>query len=68
MILATNPRRIVTDSGTVFASGLFNEHCNLEGIQLLHITTGVPRGNGQVERVHKIVIPMLSKMCQENPL
>jgi len=24
--------------------------------------------NCQVERIHKIVIPMLSKMCQENPL
>jgi len=26
----------------------------------------MPRVNGQVERIHKIVIPMLSKLCQNN--
>lgn len=31
------------------------------------IATGVPRGNGQVERIHKIVIAMLTKFCIENP-
>jgi len=61
-----NPRRIITDRGTAFTSGLLTS--NREGIQFLHITTGVPRNNGLVERIHKIVIPMLSKMGQENPL
>jgi len=57
--------RIVTDRGTAYTSGLFNEYCNREGIQHLPITTGVPRGNGQVERIQKIVIPILSKMCKK---
>jgi len=60
-----NPRRVVTDRGTAFTSGLFNEYCNREGIQLLHITTGVSRGNGQVKRINKIFIPMISNMCRK---
>jgi len=61
-----NPRRIVTDRGTAFTSSTFRDYCSDHGIQLLHITTGMPRGNGQVERIHKICIPMLSKLCQKN--
>jgi len=61
-----NPRRIVTDRGTAFTSSTFRDYCSDHGIQLLHITTGMPRGNGQVERINKIVIPMLSKLCQNN--
>lgn len=26
----------------------------------------MPRGNGEVERIHKSVIPMLSKLCQDS--
>ncbi|XP_039968222.1 uncharacterized protein LOC120780003 [Bactrocera tryoni] len=62
-----NPRRIITDRGAAFTSHLFSEYCESEGIQHLMIATGVPKGNGQVERIHKIVIPMLSKFCVENP-
>ncbi|XP_036347197.1 uncharacterized protein LOC118756545 [Rhagoletis pomonella] len=46
---------------------MFKEYCESENIQHLLITTGVPRGNGQVERIHKVVIPMLSKLCTETP-
>ena len=31
------------------------------------ITTGVPRGNGQVERIHRTVVPMLAKLCAGSP-
>ena len=30
------------------------------------IATGVPRGNGEVERVHRVVVSMLAKMCVEH--
>jgi len=46
---------------------LFKEYCDREKIQRLLIATGVPRGNGQVERMHKIVVAMLSKLSLENP-
>lgn len=60
-----NPIRIVTDRGTAFTSGAFQKYCQDEEIQHVTITTGVPRGNGQVERIHRILIPMLTKLCIE---
>ncbi|CAG4958231.1 unnamed protein product [Colias eurytheme] len=61
-----NPRRIITDRGTAFTSHEFTEYCKEEDIEHVKITTGVPRGNGQVERIHKIIIPILTKLCMEN--
>lgn len=61
------PYRIISDRDTAFVSNLFKEYCEAEGIQHHTIATGVPRGKGQVERIHKIVIPMLPKLCYENP-
>ncbi|CAG4907160.1 unnamed protein product [Colias eurytheme] len=61
-----NPRRIITDRGTAFTSHEFTEYCKEEDIEHVKITTGVPRGNGQVERIHKIIIPLLTKLCMEN--
>jgi len=63
-----NPYRIVSDRGTAFTSLAFKEYCESHNIQHLLIATGVPRGNGQVERLHKIVVPMLAKLSYESPL
>ncbi|GFV06658.1 transposon Tf2-8 polyprotein [Trichonephila clavipes] len=38
------------------------EYCENENIQHLSITTGIPRGNGQIERIHSFLIPILSKL------
>ena len=62
-----NPTRIITDRGTAYTSNDFQEYCKGENIQHIKITTGVPRGNGQVERVHRTIISVLTKMCIENP-
>ncbi|KAL0861593.1 hypothetical protein ABMA27_009092 [Loxostege sticticalis] len=62
-----NPRRIITDRGTAFTGSEFQEYCQEEGIQHITITTGVPRGNGQVERMNSIIISTLTKMCIEEP-
>ncbi|GFT14560.1 transposon Tf2-9 polyprotein [Trichonephila clavipes] len=43
-----NPHRIITDKGTAFTSKEFREYCENENIQHLSITTGIPRGNGQI--------------------
>ena len=57
-----NPRRI-SDRGAVFTSQAFKCYCLQANIQHLLITTGVQGGNGQVERIHGIVIPMMAKLC-----
>lgn len=62
-----NPRRIITDRGTAFTSNIFQDFCKDENINLIFCTTGVPRGNGQVERIHRIIIPILSKLSSDNP-
>ncbi|GFT13506.1 hypothetical protein TNCV_3829931 [Trichonephila clavipes] len=56
------PHRIITDKGTAFTLKEFREYCENENIQHLSITTGIPRGNGQIERIHSSLIPILSKL------
>lgn len=62
-----NPVRIITDRGAAFTSNDFAEYCKAEKILHLTTTTGVPRGNGQVERVHQVVISVLSKLSMADP-
>ncbi|GFV79148.1 transposon Tf2-9 polyprotein [Trichonephila clavipes] len=61
-----NPIRIISDRGSAFTSKLFNDYCDEENIQHLQIATGVPRGNGQVERIHRISIPVLTKLSLDD--
>ncbi|XP_037976041.2 uncharacterized protein K02A2.6 [Plutella xylostella] len=62
-----NPTRYITDKGAAFTGQEFKDYCQEEGIQHHAVTTGIPRGNGQVERVHRIIISVLTKMCIEEP-
>lgn len=55
-----NPMQIISDRGTAFTSNDFKEYCDRQNIQHIMITTGVPRGNGQVERIHRIIIAVLT--------
>ena len=52
--------RIICDRGVAFTSNLLKEYCENENIQHLLI-------NGQVERINKIVISMLAKLCADIP-
>ncbi|GFU68218.1 hypothetical protein TNCV_39281 [Trichonephila clavipes] len=61
-----NPIRILSDRGSAFTSKLFNDYCDEENIQHLQIATGVPRGNGQVERIHRNLIPVLTKLSLDD--
>ncbi|GFT88296.1 pro-Pol polyprotein [Trichonephila clavipes] len=56
------PSELSPDRGSAFTSKLFNDYCDEENIQHLQIATGVPRGNGQVERIHRTLIPVLTKL------
>lgn len=57
-----NPRRIISNRETAFTSQEFEDYCKTEGIEHSLITTGLPRGNGQVERVNCTFIPLLPKL------
>ncbi|GFV95870.1 retrovirus-related Pol polyprotein from transposon 17.6 [Trichonephila clavipes] len=61
-----NPIRIISDRGSAFTSKLFNDYCDEENIQHLQIATGVPRGNVQVERIHRTLIPVLTKLSLDD--
>jgi len=50
-----NPVRIVSDRGSAFTANSFAEHMKENGIEHVWSTTGVPRGNGQVESVNRTV-------------
>lgn len=62
-----NPLNIVTDRGTAFSSDEFHRYCDEEGIKHTMITTGLPRTNGQIERVNRTIIPILTKLTIEDP-
>lgn len=62
-----NPVRIISDRGSAFTSKEFQDYCETEGIEHVTITTGVPRGNGQIERLHGTILPVLSKLAIDEP-
>lgn len=62
-----NPRRLISDRGSAFTSNAFQDYCKEEKIEHSLITTGVPRGNGQVERVNRTIILLLTKLAAPTP-
>ncbi|GFT20989.1 retrovirus-related Pol polyprotein from transposon 17.6 [Trichonephila clavipes] len=58
---------ILKDKGSAFTSTEFQKFCQEESIEHIQITTGVPRGNGQIERMHETIIPVLTKLTIEEP-
>lgn len=66
-VIFGNPRRIISDRGTAFTSGEFKSYCTEERIEHVTITTGMSRSNGQVERINRILIPVLTKLAAPHP-
>lgn len=62
-----NPRRMITDKGAGLRSDEFEQYCKDENIEHQTITTGMPRGNGQVERINRSIIPILTKLSLDDP-
>jgi len=50
------PRWFITDRGTCYTSKAFEKFCLEQGIQLVLTSSRHPRANGQVERVHSVVM------------
>lgn len=57
-----NPRRLITDAGSAFTSKSFKEHCRHKNIRLHTIATGMPRSNGQAERVNRTILDAMRTM------
>lgn len=54
-------KRTIIDRGTAFSSKESAVYCKTENIDHHMITTGMPRSNGQVERVNRCIIPISTK-------
>jgi len=61
-VIFGNPRRIISDRETAFTSNNFTDYCAKENIEHILTTTGIPRANGQVERINRTLIPLLTKL------
>lgn len=57
-----NPRRMITDAGSAFTSHNFKDYCKEKNIRLHTVATGMPRANGQVERVNKTILESMKAM------
>lgn len=53
------PRRIIADRAAAFTSIMFQNFLSEQDIKLHHIATGMPRGNGQVERLMRTLFNLL---------
>ena len=61
------PKRLITDKAPGFTSTSFEKFANDNSIEHLTITTGLPRGNGQIERVNRTVLSILAKISADDP-
>ena len=51
----------MSDKGAAFTSKHFKQYCERKNMERVEIFTGVPPGNGQVERVNQVIMGMLPK-------
>uniref|UniRef100_A0A2S2NVX6 RNA-directed DNA polymerase n=1 Tax=Schizaphis graminum TaxID=13262 RepID=A0A2S2NVX6_SCHGA len=56
------PGRLITDRGTCYTSGAFEDFCAAQGIKLVWTSSRHPQANGQVERIHNVVMAALMTM------
>ena len=61
-VVFENSGQIVSDHCSAFTPAAFEDYCKDEKIQHVLIMTGVPRANGQVERINRTLIPLLTKL------
>lgn len=59
------PRLVITDRGTCYTSGNFLSYCEERGIRLVWTSSRHPQANGQVERVHSVVMATLRTLAND---
>jgi hypothetical protein len=60
------PMKLLTDSGASFTSALIKETCKLLKIQKLQRSSYNPQANGVCERMHKLLIDMMSHFVRKD--
>lgn len=60
------PTRIVSDRGAAFVSNAFENYVVENQVEHVWTTTGVARGNGQIERVNRVILSIISKLSAED--
>uniref|UniRef100_W8CD04 RNA-directed DNA polymerase n=1 Tax=Ceratitis capitata TaxID=7213 RepID=W8CD04_CERCA len=60
------PQRIISDRGAAFTSKSFEEFCKEGNVEHILITTGVPRGNGQIERSNRTILAVIAKLSADD--
>lgn len=59
-----SPNRVVTDRGSCFTSAAFKEFCMKHDVKHTLNCSQRPSANGQVERINRVLIPMISASVQ----
>lgn len=59
------PKRLISDRGTSFTAGVFQSYCSEQGIEHVLASSRHPQTNGQVERVHSVLMTTLMTTCSE---
>lgn len=62
----SRPNKITSDRATCFVSEEFSNFLAENNIIHVKVATHSPQSNGQAERVNRVLIPMLSKECEED--
>lgn len=62
----SRPRVIISDRGTAFTAQEFQNFLTDQSIRHVLVATGSPQANGQVERVHRTLTPMISKLVDNS--
>jgi transposase InsO family protein len=60
------PRKLLTDRGANFTSALIQETCKLLKIQKLQTSSYNPQANGICERMHRLLVDMLSHFVRKD--
>lgn len=61
----SKPRRLISDRGTSFTSEEFKKFLEERNIQHILNATASPQANGQVERVNRVLAPLMRKLCNK---
>ena len=57
--------RLLSDRGASFMSSVIEEMCKILGVKQLQTTPYHPQTNGQVERLHQMIMHMIRKLGQD---
>lgn len=61
------PRRLISDRGVAYTANAFAEFLSSNMVENVWSTTGVARGNGQIERVNRSILSIVAKLSADDP-